>query len=471
VPKPAGSPRILPRSERRAFVLIALIVVAVVMARAPTVSAFPRRPDIIVILTDDERYRTLRWMPHLWKHIVTQGTRFPNAMVPTSLCCPSRASLLTGRFAHWTDVWTNTDGWRTFKAAGNEARTVAVWLSRAGYRTGLVGKYLNGFAGSHPPPGWTRWHSFVGENGSYYGFRILNTNGSIKFYGHSPSDYSTNVLRSYAVSYLRSSGARRPTFLYFAPFAPHSPATAAPEDVNLPTDLAPFSPPDFNEADVSDKPSWIQALPLVSASMVEAYRADQYRSLQAVDRAVQKIVNVQRVRGRLRNTLFIVMSDNGDMWGEHRVVGKFVPYAGATRVPLAMRWTRRLGPRQVDRRIALNVDVPVTIAAAARATTVRVEGRNLLTTWRRTGFVLEAAGAQAPGGNGTNVTRPPYCGWRTRRYLYVRYGNGRTELYDYRTDPWELTDRTKDPSLRGVKRRLGSKAMAACWPPPPGYRW
>ena len=217
------------RVERWVFVMFALTVAAVAISRAPTATALPKRPDIIVILTDDERYGTLRWMPHVWNDIVTQGTRFSNAMVPTSLCCPSRASLLTGRFAHGTKVWTNTNGWQTFKAAGNEARTVAVWLSRAGYRTGLVGKYLNGFAGSHPPPGWTRWHSFVGGNGSYYDYQILNTNGSLTSFGHARSDYSTNVLRKYAVSYLRSSPTRRPTFLYFAPFAPHGPATPAPE--------------------------------------------------------------------------------------------------------------------------------------------------------------------------------------------------------------------------------------------------
>ena len=424
-----------------------------------------------MILTDDERRGTLRWMPSVWNQVVRKGTRYPNAMVPTSVCCPSRASILTGLFAHSTKVWSNSAGWRTFRKAGMEQRTVAVWLRRAGYRTGLVGKYLNEFGGSTRPPGWRIWHSFVGTNGSYYDYQLLNTGGSLTSFGSAPSDYSTDVLRRYAVRFLRSTPADRPLFLYFAPYAPHGPATPAPRDTFLPSPLAPFSRPDFNESDVSDKPPWIRSLPLVSRSGVDTYRANQYRSLQAVDRAVHRIIEVQKARSRLRNTLFIVLSDNGEMWGEHRIVGKFVPYDSATRVPLAIRWTKRVPAGTTDRRIALNLDIPVTIAAAAHVPTDPVEGRNLLGGRRRAGFVLEAAAAHSLGGNGTNVTRPAYCGWRSLRFLYVRYANGRQELYDYARDPYELTDRHAFRSMADVKLRLRHKTRLACDPPPPGYRW
>jgi hypothetical protein len=124
-----------------------------------------------------------------------------------------------------------------------------------------------------------------------------------------------------------------------------------------------------------------------------------------------------------------------------------------------------------DRRIALNLDIPVTIAAAAHASTDPVEGRDLLDGRPRSGFVLEAAAARSPGSNGTNVTRPPYCGWRSLRYLYVRYANGRQELYDYVRDPYELTDRHAAPSMADVNRRLRRTTRQACVPPPPGYRW
>ena len=462
------------RSALLAFVALAVSVLVVIPTPSGALTQTvvrPGRPDIIVILTDDERRGTLRWMPHVWHEVVRRGTRFSNGMIPTSVCCPSRAALLTGLYAHSTKVWSNNAGWRTFRDAGMEQRTVAVWLRRAGYRTGLVGKYLNEFRGSTKPPGWRIWHSFVGSNGSYYDYQLLNTRGSLTSYGSSPSDYSTDVLRMFAVRFLRSTPVGRPLFLYFAPYAPHGPSIPAPRDAFLPSPLAPFSRPDFNESDVSDKPLWIRSLPFVSRATVDAHRANQYRSLQAVDRAVNTIVRVQKARSRLHNTLLIVLSDNGEMWGEHRVMGKFVPYDSATRVPLAIRWSKMVPAGRLDRRIALNLDIPVTIAAAAHASTDPVEGRDLLDSRPRRGFVLEAAAARSPGGNGTNVTRPPYCGWRSLRYLYVRYANGRQELYDYARDPYELTDRHAVPSMADVKRHLRRKTRLACDPPPPGYNW
>jgi N-acetylglucosamine-6-sulfatase len=464
-------------SQLAAIVVVVSVLVAVDphvprAGRSAHAATRPSRPDIILIVTDDQRARTFRWMPHVWNEIVRRGRRFSNAMVPTSVCCPSRASLLTGLYAHSTRVWSNVEGWRRFRDAGMQRRTVAVWLRAAGYRTALVGKYLNHFTAPRKPPGWRRWHSFVGGNGAYYDYQLMSTDGSLRYYGSQPSDYSTNVLGRHAVRFIRSTPADRPLFLYFAPFAPHGPATPAPSDIGRHVPLRPFSRPDFNEADVSDKPSWIRSLPFVSRSAIDAYRANQYRSLQAVDRAVQAMIQVQRERSRLFNTMFIVMSDNGDMWGEHRILGKFVPYDAATRVPLSIRWTKRLGSGGgTDTRLALNLDVPVTIAAAAHATTDPVEGLNLFGDRRRRGFVLEAAVAKVPGDNGTNVARPPYCGWRTMRYLFVRYGNGRQELYDYERDPFELKDRRGADAYARVKHRLRRRARVACDPPPPGYGW
>jgi hypothetical protein len=123
----------------------------------------------------------------------------------------------------------------------------------------------------------------------------------------------------------------------------------------------------------------------------------------------------------------------------------------------------------VDARLALNIDIPVTIAAAAGAGHADVAGRNLLRRWKRRGFVLEASGAKAPGSNGTNVTRPAYCGWRTARYLFVHYANGREELYDYRRDPWELQDRRG--TAPDLQRSLRRRARDACRPVPPRFRW
>ena len=439
------------------------------IAALPARAVGPSRPDIIMIVTDDQRRETLHWTPTIENYFVNRGIRFTRAMVPTSLCCPSRASLLTGEYSHSTRVWSNAAGWKRFVNAGMESKTVAVWLRQSGYRTGLVGKYLNGFTGTSPPPGWRAWHSFLGSNAKYYDYELLHTNGSVTRYGSDPSSYSTDVLRRFGVRFIQTTPADRPFFLYFAPYAPHEPATPAPRHLSLPAPISRFDPPSFNERDLRDKPPWIQRLPPVSASSVQSVRVQQYRSLRSVDDAFAAMLNAQRSRDRLRNTLIVLIGDNGLMWGEHRVMGKFVPYSGATRIPLAMAWPARLPQGKVDRRLALNIDVPVTIAAAALAPHDEVAGRNLLQAGGRTGFLLEAGASRFPGGNGTNVERPAYCGWRTARYLFVHYGNGREELYDYALDPWELRDRRGTRPL--LERRMRRHARAACQPVPPGFRW
>lgn len=392
-------------------------------------------------------------------------------MVPTSACCPSRASLFTGLYSHDTDVWSNAAGWSRFVESGMEDRTVAVWLASNGYRTGLIGKYLSSYGGTSAPPGWSFWRAFQGSNADYYNYRLRHEDGTLTEYGSDPSDYSTDVLRRLAARYIRNTPSDEPFFLYLAPYAPHSPATAAPRHQEIRAPVGPFDPPSLNEKDLSDKPPWIRALHRVNESSIRGLRARQYRSLRAVDDALRVIMDVQRDRSRLQDTLLIVVSDNGIMWGEHRVIGKFVPYASATRVPLVIRWPGRVAPGVVDSRLALNIDIPATIAAAAGADAGSIDGINLLSTQRRYGFVIEAGESTPGGSNGTNVFRPAYCGWRTNRYLYVRYATGLTELYDYARDPYELRNRSRLASYQEVKSRLQSRAQAACQPPPPGFSW
>ena len=431
--------------------------------------ALPAQPDVIVIVTDDQHAGTLGWMPVMKNYLTRRGIRFTRAMVPTSLCCPSRASLLTGEYAHTTRVWSNDKGWRRFVDAGMESKTVAVWLRQSGYRTALVGKYLNAFSGARPRPGWNVWHSFLGQNANYYDYELLHTDRSITRYGFRAASYSTDVLRRYAVRFIRSTPADKPLFLYFAPYAPHEPATPAPRHLSLPAPLQTYWPPSARETDLSDKPPWIRRLPAQSFSYIQSLRVKQYRTLRSVDEAVATIMDAQRARRRLRNTLLVFLSDNGMMWAEHRVMGKFVPYKGATRIPMGIAWRAGLPQGRVQKRLVLNIDVAATIADAAGAADGGVAGRSLLERWRRGGFVLEARAATVPGPNGTNVTRPPYCGWRSARYLFVRYGNGREELYDYRRDPWELRDRRG--TAPDLQRRLRQRARSACQPVPPGFSW
>ena len=160
--------------------------------------------------------------------------------------------------------------------------------------------------------------------------------------------------------------------------------------------------------------------------------------------------------------MFVYLSDNGILVGEHGLQGKDLPYDGALRVPVVVRWDGHVAAGSVDGRLALNIDVAPTLAAASGAA-MTTDGLDLLAALTRAGFPIEAA----PGYRG----RPAYCGWRTRRWMYVRYDTGRSQLYDYRTDPLELRDRAADPSLKGVRDRLRAKAVEQCSPEPPGFDW
>jgi N-acetylglucosamine-6-sulfatase len=425
-------------------------------------------PDVVVVLTDDQPARTLAGMPQVQRLLVERGTTFGNAMVPTSLCCPSRASLLTGQFAHDTGVWSNsrpTGGWWRFHEDRNEERTLATALAARGYRTGLVGKYFNSFANWSPegytPPGWDSFTSFrtTHRSGAYYDYRLSDGTE----HGSTPGDYSTDVLAQRAVQFLDSTPAGQPLFLYFAPYAPHAPYEPAERHRDtLRGDLTPYSSAAVTE-DVSDKPAWVRALDPVSSWRVRHVQHGQQESLLAVDDAVGAIVDSLERSGRLDNTLIVFMSDNGMLWGEHRVLFKSVPYDSATRVPMVVRWDGLVPAGGVDDRLALNVDVTATIASMTGAT-MDTAGASLLGPERRDGFVLEAPPEP-------RLDRPAYCGWRSQRWTFVHYATGEEELYDEVADPEELTNLAGVSGYRGELARFRAKARAACDPTPPDFGW
>jgi N-acetylglucosamine-6-sulfatase len=461
---------------------VAVAIAATVLASGPVAQGLPRRPDVLLIVTDDQRSDTLDWMPIVRRRVVDRGRRFTNGMVPTSVCCPSRASILTGLFAHTTHVWSNgrsddiegTGGWPAFAAAGMEDRTIAVALQASGYQTMLVGKYLNRYDASpqgYVPPGWTSWHAFAGTNGDYYDYEIRHTDGSTTQFGHEERDYSTDVLLRYALREVRTARPDRPLFLMFTPFGVHDRLPEpAPRHVGTAT-VGPYDGPGVNETDVSDKPAWIAALPTIETRRLARGSRRTQETLFSIDEAVGRLLDEIDDRRRLRNTLVIVTSDNGQFWGEHRLGGKYMPYDGATRVPLAMRWDRRIAAGTLDRRLALNLDVTATVAAGAKLASFASEGRSLLGAHRRDGFVLEAGATSGRDGNGQKVARPGYCGFRTRRFLFVRYSRGLEELYDYRRDPWELDNVAGVAAYADRLATLRAGADADCRPRPPGYEW
>ena len=445
---------------------VAALAVSIGAALAPSVlpEEDSPRPNVVVILTDDQTWdsipRSVPVMPYLQGRAMDPADHwvvFPNAFVNTPLCCPSRATMLTGRLAHHTGVRSNREG-----PALDESGTLAAWLDAAGYHTGLIGKYLNVYPfgrGPYVPEGWDRWWGKVqGTPESLYGGFTLVEDGEPVLYG--ADDYSTDVYAQAAVRFLRDAPADDPFFLWFAPNAPHPPAVAAPRHDGRYADLPIEVPPSVDEADVSDKPEWVRRLPplddAVASALVEESRAS-FEALLGVDEAVRAILEELEARGELDETLIVYLSDNGLSLGEHRWVGKLCPYDECIRVPLLMRLpgiTHRIEPELVS-----SVDLAPTIAdLAGIAPDTSFDGASLLPLLRqrsragRTGEVF--AGWVGDG-------RVPGW-WELRRpgWAYVELATGERELYDLRRDPFQLWNLAGDPEQAARMTELAA-ALAA----------
>lgn len=457
----------------------------------PTVSSREAQltdPNVVVILTDDQRWDALSRMPTVKSQLVNKGVNFANSFVVNSLCCPSRVTFLTGTYSHTNHVYTNFGvhgGWPAFETDGN---TVATWLNRAGYETALVGKYLNLYKasrfGTYIPPGWDRWIAFAIERdieaggGPQYFDYDLTVDGAIEHHGDSPADYATDVLADHAEDFIRDAPAERPLFLYFAPPAPHQPGTPAPRDRGAFKGIHPWRPPSYNEKDVSDKPRYIRNIDRFSAKrrrFIDKLRRHQLESLLAVDDAVNQLITALQDTGRLQNTLIIFTSDNGFSWGEHRWLGKEVPYEESIRVPLVMRWDDGgLPVGRTERRFALNLDLAPTIAHAAGVDPRGAEGRSLIAMVRnpkapgRDQFLIEHLGQRDPP--------PTYCALRSKKALYVRYTHKRDhkafeELYLVGRDPYERSNVAGKARHHRLLRGLRRTTRNLCRPLPYEMRW
>jgi arylsulfatase A-like enzyme len=427
------------------------------------------QPNIIFIMTDDMRTDELPFMPNVDALLVSQGMQFPQAFVTTSLCCPSRVSILRGQFSHNHQVLNNrppNGSYEVFHDLGHESSTIATWLQAAGYRTGLFGKYLNAYPlqedQSHVPIGWDDWNAFTQGGRGYFRYKI-NQNGELVQYVDAEEDYSTDVLSALAVGFIQQYAVdSRPMFAYVSPSAPHSPSTPAPRHLNEFEGITFPQSPSFNEEDVSDKPAWIQALdtfgPATISGVDDLYRA-RLQTLLAVDEMVAAIVQALDDQGILDNTFIFFYSDNGQMMGEHRLLGKGVPYEEAIKVPLVVRGPGvTAGSESAE--FALNIDLAPTFADIAGAVVPSfVDGRSFGPTLLdpRAGFdrldrflvelgVLSGGGPQAA---------QPFSGVRSRRHLYVEWDSGETELYDLRNDPYQL-DNIYDTANQPIIDQLGT---------------
>jgi N-acetylglucosamine-6-sulfatase len=443
---------------------IAAAVIGLTVASPPKASgrAAAARPNIVVILADDERFDSMGQMPNVRRLIGAQGVTFSNAFVTTSECCPSRASILTGQYSHHTGVIQNfgPNSYPKF----NEQSNLAVWLHKAGYDTALVGKYLNDYTvygHHHIPPGWDEWITVDSIPVEKYYDYTLNENGRLVHYGTAIKDYSTDVLAAKAVDFVR--GATKPFFLYFTPITPHLPAFPEAHDLSTPLTL-PKPRPNFDERDLSDKPwhSLYKRLygPLALAYLDRDVEGRQLRSLRDLDRRVAVLMSALKKKGVLDNTIVIYASDNGFLWGEHRLGGKLWPYEESIRVPLLIRvpWQSAWG--RVDTHTALNIDFASTISELAGVKPgLPQDGRSLVPLlhgasppWRHD-FIAEYLGASQFEDGGP----PPFQALRSTGWLYVEYTNGWRELYDLRHDPYELQNLAAHPGYAVLEQTLAQR--------------
>jgi arylsulfatase A-like enzyme len=426
-------------------------------------AAAQSRPNVLVIETDDQTAQSLRFMPNVNSMIVTKGTKFRNNFVNFSLCCPSRATFLTGEYEHNHDVTDNFQQFEVLHAHNN----LAVWLRRAGYHTALIGKYLNGYRGDVVPPGWREWFGAAPPTQNVYDYTI-NQNGTPVHYGTARSDFKQDVLTRKAVGFVDRRASRpKPFFLWLTYTAPHGggpnpnpnppfncqdTAKPAPRHAHaFDSELLP-QPPNFNEADVSDKPTAIRNRPRLNASQIVDIQR-QYRcrleSLLSVDEGVKKIIRELRTKGEAANTLVIFTSDNGFFHGEHRIPkGKQRIYEESIRVPLAMRGPGiPRGERVGD--LSINADLAPTIVDVANANPGLVmDGRSLIPVAKHPGIER---------GRELLIEEPSFEAIRTERYMYAEHGTGENELYDLAKDPFELVSRHNYPAYASVKAGLATQ--------------
>jgi arylsulfatase A-like enzyme len=421
--------------------------------------AAARRLNVVLILSDDERSDGTMVMRNTQRLLADHGVTFTDFHVTTSLCGPSRASILTGLYSHHTGVLTNF-GPHGFPAF-DQTSDLGVWLHDAGYDTALVGKYINDYTKyghAEIPPGWDDWQVMDSVPMEAYYDYTLNENGDLVHFGHEPGDYSTTVLTDKAVTFIKH--ARKPFFLYFAPVAPHLPAIPAPQDENKLENLAPLHSPDFDQRDIGKEPwhYWHKDMLKTAAKVyIDDVRRHQLESLLSLDRSVKRIVQVLRRKGVLDRTVILYTSDNGFLWGEHPLGGKIWPYEESTHVPLIVRTPWQHHAVTSDEPV-LNIDLAPTIGALAGVVPgIREDGRSFVPLLRgrrvrwRHAFLVEYLGHSKLRTGGP----PPYVAVQTKRYLYVAYRNGWRELYNLRRDPWELDNIAGDRDTAATRRSLG----------------
>lgn len=427
-------------------------------APVPAAAAAPDPMNVVLVLTDDQTVESLEKMPYLRSR--DDWIEFDSAYAENPLCCPTRATVLQGRYDTRTGVHTNAQA-----ALFDETETLPVWLQRAGYRTGLYGKYFNAYPwdrGHYVPAGWDDWNAAFGEQVySQYDWN-LNSNGMTRRYGTAPADHMLNVMTSRVEAFVRSDDAR-PFFAFVTPTVNHSPWIATPKRKDMFATATVPQPPSYDEADVSDKPAWVRALPRPRLPGVVNQRRRSWAAAVSLDDSLRRIDAALATSGHLDDTVVIVVSDNGISLGEHRWLTKRCAYDECARVPMLVRYPGQRG-RVVPTPVS-TVDVASTVLGIADAQPgLPQDGRSLLPVLQdptaapaRDEVLMHWPGGDSNGASGMAGSLPQFWAVVTPRWKYVELDTGERELYDRVQDPYELRNRASARALATTRKELAAQ--------------
>jgi arylsulfatase A-like enzyme len=471
---------------KKNIILFLLISVFIIACSSPnsnqdiTILPEENRPNFIIILADDldEKLGTTQYMVNLKTLLIERGSTIENFLITTPMCCPSRINLLRSQYTHNHQVYNNEaphGGFPKFYETGAEKSTLAVWLQAAGYRTALIGKYLNAYPladnRTYIPAGWSEWYSPARKN-AYDGFDYyLNENGELIAYPPTQENYFTDVLSRKSLDFIERAAIEEvPFFLFLSLFVPHEPAVPAPRHLELLPNIQAPRTPSFNEEDVNDKPFELSRNPKLTDEQIE--RIDEiYRnrtlSMLAVDDMIAVVIQKLEETNQIENTYIIFTSDQGFHLGQHRLLqGKSSFYEEDIVVPFVIRGPGIPEGNTVSGLLIGNVDIaPTLLEWAGVVPPDFVEGRSFAkifetgvvsSDWRQA-FLLENYAFSEEENSFTSLdiagmldslfgisfqtekgVLPKWAGLRTLEYTYIEHPNGFVELYELKKDPYQL---------------------------------
>ena len=387
-------------------------------------AATGERPNVLVIVTDDQRASSdaYEMLPAVIRRIRNKGIWFKNAVATHPLCCPSRVSIFTGQYAHNHGTRQNGGtGWN----AEEQKRSIQYTLGEAGYRTAVIGKFVN--AWREDPPHFDRWS--IMKRYGYYG-ATFNVQGRLV----EVDGYSTSFMADKAVQYLKRFERRddSPWLMFVEPWAPHKPST--PEDKYASARVPRFeSNPATRERNRRDKPTYVRDKAVDKSKMLKL-RRHMLRTLLSVNDMTKQILGTLRSLEE-RNTIVLFLSDNGFQWFEHKLTEKRYPYEDSIRIPMFVGWPGHLPAGERRRNIVANIDVAPTIYDLVGIDPAyTVDGRSMVRSDRE--HVLVEYWHERHEGS-----PPTYKALWHPRWMYVEYegvnGDDRREYYG-RDDPWQL---------------------------------